>query len=133
MVLGDEVSDGVAQRFEAQLAVRAGGGERVAQQERDLLEGRVRREWQVGERPVVDDQRAALGPPLDLVAGRGGYRTLDPRTLAKEVGAVLAVEVGEQQRWILGQPAGEALGTGAVLALRSRRIASALVDELFER
>ena len=132
-VLGDEVSDGVAQRLEAQLPVRAGVGERVAQQERDLLEGRVRRERHVGERPVVDDQRAALGPPLDLVAGRGGHRTLDSRALAEEVRAVVVVEVGEQQHWILGQPPGEALGTGAVLALRGGRIPSALVDELIKR
>ena len=58
----------------------------------------------IGLTPVVDDQGAALGPPLDFVAGRGGHGALDPRALAEEVSAIVVVEVGEQQHRILGQP-----------------------------
>jgi hypothetical protein len=78
----------------------------ITQQQRHLLDGRVRREWDVGKGAILDDQGAPFGAALDLVAGRDGDGVLDPGTLTEEVRPVDLVESIEQQRRILRQPSG---------------------------
>ena len=132
-VLGHQLVDGVPKRLGAQLTARAGCREHVAEQQRDLLDGRVGRERYVRERAIVDDQCAALGAPLDLVPRCGSDGALDPRALTEEVRALFFVEGDEEQRRILGQPPRELLGTGAVLPLRGWWVAPRLIEQLLKR
>ena len=108
-VLGDQLGDRGTQRLVAHDRAPRGRGERVAQQQRDLLGRRVGRKRHVGEPPALDDQRAALGPPLDLVTGRVRDGGLDPRALAEEVAALVIGEVVEEQDRILDQAPREPL------------------------
>ena len=78
------------------------------------------------------DQGAALGAALDVVPGGCCDGVLDPRALAEEIGAVVLVEVREQERRIFGQPPGEPLEPRAVLSLGRRRIALGFVAQLVE-
>ena len=108
-------------------------GQRVAEQQRELLDRRLRREGNVGERATRLDRGAPLDAPLDLQADPLAHAALQERTLTEEVSALVVIELVEIQDGILDQPTRHAMAQLTRLSLRRRRVGVRLLAQVIYR